>query len=210
MTYLILVLCFQSTIESEGVVKADLLKMRKKLEADIRELEISLDRVGRDNVELQTKIKNQSSTMREMSQQINFECDEKQKLKEILSRDTRTINILRKELEDANSLHSDADKSKRQASTALEEAKDILGGITKARDELIGHKRKLESSVAILETELEECRYELINSEDKTKRVMDDATKLTEDLKIEKERLLKEEFMRTKAEAMAKELKVVV
>ena len=210
MTYLILVLCFQSTIESEGVVKADLLKMRKKLEADIRELEISLDRVGRDNVELQTKIKNQSSTMREMSQQINLECDEKQKLKEILSRDTRTINILRKELEDANSLHSDADKSKRQASTALEEAKDILGGITKARDELIGHKRKLESSVAILETELEECRYELINSEDKTKRVMDDATKLTEDLKIEKERLLKEEFMRTKAEAMAKELKVVV
>ena len=38
---------------------------------------------------------------------------------------------------------------------------------------------------------------------------MDDATKLAEDLKIEKERLLKEESMRTKAEAMAKELKVI-
>ena len=160
---------FQSTIESEGVVKADLLKMKKKLEADIRELEISLDRVGRDNVELQTKIKSQSNTMREMSQQIHLECDEKQKLKEIVSRDTRTINILRNELEEANSLHFDADKSRRQVSTALEETKDILGEITKARDELIGHKRKLESSVAILETELEECRYELIDSENKTK-----------------------------------------
>ena len=38
---------------------------------------------------------------------------------------------------------------------------------------------------------------------------MDNATKLEEDLKIEKERLLKEEFMRTKAEAMAKELQVI-
>ena len=200
---------FQSTIESEGVVKADLLKMKKKLEVDIRELEISLDRVGRDNVELQTKIKNQSTTMREMSQQIHLECDEKQKLKEIVSRDTRTINILRSELEEANSLHFDADKSRRQVSTALEETKDILGEITKARDELIGHKRKLESSVAILETELEECRYELINSEDKTKRFMDDARKLSEDLKFEKERVLKEDSLRTKAEAMAKELKVI-
>ena len=154
----------QSALEAESKAKAEANRMKKKLEADIRELEISLDRVGRDNVELQTKIKNQSTTMREMSQQIHLECDEKQKLKEIVSRDTRTIKILRKELEDANSLHSDADKSRRQASTALEETNDILGEMTKTRDELLGHKRKLESSVAILETELEEILYRVAAS----------------------------------------------
>ena len=184
------------------------MRGKKKLEADIRELEVGLDRVSRDNHELQSNLKTKSATIRNMQQQIELEREEKQRAKELQSFIDRKISSLSMEKEEADARWEQADKSTRQAQLEVSEVKEKLHKVTVSRDGLNVIKRNLEGLVASLQTELEECTHELKNLDVKMKRAMEDAANLEKDLKVEQDISRKHEAGKKKAEEEIRRLKV--
>ena len=201
--------CFiQATVEVEGNSKAEIIRTNKKLEADIRELEMALDRVSGDKCELQTKVKNQFLFIRDMEQQMMIAKEEKQRLSEIIHTSDRKVKALSIQVEDFRIKYEQSEKTRRQVQLELNDNKETVNEMISSRDGSNVIKRKLENSVVSLQTELEECVYEMKNAEDKVKRAMGDAAKMAEDLKAEQERSLKSELDRKKSEQLIKELKV--
>lgn len=60
----------QASLENETRSKADLMRLKKKLESDINELEIALDHANQANVEAQKNVKRYQDQMRELQQQV--------------------------------------------------------------------------------------------------------------------------------------------
>ncbi|KAK5972438.1 MYOsin heavy chain structural protein, partial [Trichostrongylus colubriformis] len=68
----------QASLESESRGRAELLRMKKKLESDINELEIALDHSNKANADAQKNLKRYQDTTRELQMQV----EEEQRLKE--------------------------------------------------------------------------------------------------------------------------------
>ena len=101
-------------VVSEGNSKAELSRTKKKLEADIRELEIALDRANADICEFQTKVKNQFVVIRDMEQQIEIAKEEKHRLSEIIHATDRKLNSIAIEVEDSRVKYEQSEKCRRQ------------------------------------------------------------------------------------------------
>lgn len=58
-------------MENETKGKADLLRLKKKLESDINELEIALDHANQANADAQKNLRKYQDQIRELQQQVN-------------------------------------------------------------------------------------------------------------------------------------------
>merc|ERR1712020_825877 len=63
----------QSALESESKGKAEALRMKKKLESDVAELEMSLEHANAANVETQKSIKKYHTQIREVQTRLEDE-----------------------------------------------------------------------------------------------------------------------------------------
>merc|ERR1712053_17531 len=68
----------QSALEQEAKGKAEAMRMKKKLESDVGELEIALEHSNANNLETQKAIKTYQSQIREAAAKL----DEEQRIKE--------------------------------------------------------------------------------------------------------------------------------
>ena len=133
---------------------------------------MALDRVNGDKCELQAKVKNQFVFIRDMEQQMMISKEEKQRLSEIIHTSDRKTKALSSQVEDFRIKYEQSEKTRRQVQLELNDNMETVNEITSSRDGLNVIKRKLENSVVTLQTELEECVYEMKNAEEKMKRAM--------------------------------------
>ena len=171
-------------------------------------MEITLDRVSRDNSELQVKLNKQIAVARDMQLKIEEEKEDKERLREEIYASDRKNKILATQLEDCNLKCEQMEKSKRFFELQLKENKEKMSQMSSSKDEVKAEKRKLEGTVASLETELEECSQELRDAENKAKRAMETAAIMEKELKVEQEQSLKKDGILQKKADTIKELKV--
>ena len=70
-----------ASLEAEQKAKAEALRMKKKLESDINELEIALDHSNKANAEAHKSIKRYQAQLRDVEQAYEEECRQRQVLK---------------------------------------------------------------------------------------------------------------------------------
>jgi len=63
----------QSSLEAEAKSKAEALRMKKKLESDIGELEIALDHANKANADIQKQVKKAQAEMKDMQARVEEE-----------------------------------------------------------------------------------------------------------------------------------------
>ena len=68
----------QTSLESEARAKLEALRIKKKLESDINELEIALDHANKANSEAHKSIKRYQGQLREVEQSIEKESRQRQ------------------------------------------------------------------------------------------------------------------------------------
>merc|ERR1719328_935752 len=102
----------QASLEAESRAKAEALRIKKKLEADINELEIALDHANKANAEAHKGIKRFQGQLRDVEGLYEDESRQRRELSEKAGLADRRANALHGELEESRALLDSADRAK--------------------------------------------------------------------------------------------------
>merc|ERR1712036_62999 len=164
--------------EQESKGKAEAIRMKKKLESDVGELDTSLEHANAANVETQKSIKTLNAKIREVQAA----------------------------LEEARTLLEQADRARRIVEQELSDTNETLSELTCQNQAIAGAKRKLDSELQTIHGDMDEMGSELGLSEEKAKKAMVDAARLADELRTEQEVAQQFEKDRKLLECQAKDL----
>ncbi|XP_047497306.1 myosin heavy chain, muscle-like [Penaeus chinensis] len=196
----------QASLEVEAKGKAEALRLKKKLESDINELEIALDHANKANSDLHKHYKKVQDDIKGMEARVKEEQRLASEYREQYGIAERRYNALYGELQESRTLLEQSDRGRRHAETELNDAREHIGNLTNQNAGLTASKRKLEGEMQTLQADLEEMLSEAKNSEEKAKKAMLDAARLADELRCEQEHAQTQEKMRKGLEVTVKDL----
>ena len=177
----------QASLESEQRAKAESLRIKKKLEGDINELEIALDHANKANSEAQKAIKRYQGQMRESETAYEEEQRQRQEMAEKASLADRRANALAGEMEEARSLLDSAERGKRQTEAELSESRAAVNDMTSINSKASSDKRSIEGAVHTMHAEIDDLLLQAKGSEEKAKKAMVDSARLADELRAEQD-----------------------
>ena len=194
----------QASLESEQRAKAEALRIKKKLEGDINELEIALDHANKANAEaqkvvahfcsslskyiyLRQAIKRYQTQHREVEVAFEEETRQRVEVVEKASLADRRANALAGEVEEARSLLDSAERGKKQCEAELAESREACNEMTSINSKAASDKRAIEGVVHTMHAEIDDTLMQAKNAEEKAKKAMVDAARLAEELRAEQD-----------------------
>merc|ERR1719516_430591 len=172
--------------------------MKKKLEADINELEVSLDHANRANAEAMKQIKKYLGEIKELQTAVEDEQRAREEAREAYNMSERRCNMLTSELEEMRVALEASDRAKKAAEGIQE--------LTGQNAMLAGAKRKLEQDLQAMQADMDDAITELKNTEEKAKKAAGDAANLAEELRREQEHAIHVDRLRKQLEVTVAEL----
>ncbi|TKR70123.1 hypothetical protein L596_022184 [Steinernema carpocapsae] len=198
----------QATLEAETKGKQEALRIKKKLESDINELEIALDHANKANADAQKNIKRYQEQVRELQMQVEEEQRTRDELREQYLNSEKRNALLQSEKEELMLRAEEAERARRVAEQDLIEMREIVNDLNNQLSSVTGIKRKLEGELQALHAELDETLSELKNADELSKRAQADAARLAEELRQEQEHSMHIDRMRKGLELQIKEMQV--
>merc|ERR1711910_70742 len=177
----------QMALEAESKGKIEALRMKKKLEGDVIDLDCSLEHANAANAETQRNIKTYQLGLREAQSKLEGEQLSKEKAHDALIVADRKCNSNQNALEEARTLLEQADRARRMVEQELADTNETLSDQTCQNQAINGAKSKCESEMNHLGNDLDEMASEAKMSEDKAQRAMIDAARLADELRAEQE-----------------------
>jgi chromosome segregation ATPase len=195
-----------ASLEAESRAKTEALRIKKKLESDINELEIALDHSNKANAEAHKSIKRYQGQLRDVEQLFEEESRQRAEISEKAGLAERKANALQGELEESRALLDSADRGKKQTDMELAEARAAVNDMTTINSKASAEKRHLESIIHTLHAEIDEMLHQAKNSEEKAKKAMIDAARLADELRSEQEHSTQQEKAKRTLESQIAEL----
>ena len=177
----------QASLEAEVKGKQDALRTKKKIEADINELEMSLDHANKSNAEEQKQLKRYAGMLMEAEGAVQEEMRIRADIEDQAGIAERKGNALAGELEEARMLLDTAERSRKSAELEVGECRDNINDLAYINTNLSADKRHLEGALRGNQQELESLILNVKNSEEKCKKAVSDASRLAEELRTEQE-----------------------
>jgi myosin heavy chain 6/7 len=198
----------QATLEAESKGKAEALRIKKKLESDINELEIALDHANKAYADAQKTIKRHQDQIRELQLQVEDEQRQRDDLREQYLNSEKRNALLQSEKEELAVHAEQAERARRAAEADLIELREAVNDLSNQVNSLGGIKRKLEGELQALHGELDETLTELKNADELAKKASGDAARLAEELRQEQEHSQHVDRLRRGLEQQIKEMQV--
>ncbi|XP_055532337.1 paramyosin, short form isoform X2 [Wyeomyia smithii] len=195
-------------VEAETKLKSEVQRIKKKLQIQITELEMSLDVANHTNIELQKTIKRQSAQLTEI--QAHYEEIQRQ-LQSTVDQygiAQRRIQSLNGELEEIRINYDSSLRSKRQVEVQLEEATSRINELVVSNANYSSLRAKLEQELQVLASDYEEVSRELRVSDERYQKVQVELKHTVELLHEEQERIVKIETIKKSLEVEVKQLSV--
>ena len=140
----------QAALEQETKGKAEAIRMKKKLEADVGELEMSLEHANAANNETQKSINHYHLQIRDGQARLEDEQRAKEVCRDQLIASERKAHSVQNALEEARTLLEQADRTRRLTEQELSDTNEQLSEQTCQNQAIAGAKRKLESEMQTL------------------------------------------------------------
>merc|ERR1712228_771495 len=144
-----------ASLEAEQRAKADALRVKKKLEGEINELEIGLDHANKANAEGLKSVKRYQTQLRETIQVFEDESRARAQISEAVGISERKAAALSGEVEESRALIDSADRSKRQIENEIADARAAVNEIQSINARDMSAKRSLEGSIHTLQAEID-------------------------------------------------------
>uniref|UniRef100_A0A1A9WE35 Myosin tail domain-containing protein n=1 Tax=Glossina brevipalpis TaxID=37001 RepID=A0A1A9WE35_9MUSC len=195
-------------IEAETRLKTEVQRIKKKLQIQITELEMSLDVANKTNIDLQKVIKKQSLQLTEL--QAHYE-DVQRQLQTTLDQygvAQRRLASMNGELEEVRSQLDSASRAKRTVELQFEEAQTRINELHVTNVNLVSMKSKLEQELSVVATDYEEVTKELRISDERYQKVSVELKHTIEQIHEEQERIVKLETIKKSLEVEVKNLSV--
>jgi len=177
----------QSAVETETKGKAEALRMKKKLEGDVLDLDCSLEHANAANAETQRNIKTYQLSLREAQAKLESEHLSKEQAHDALILADRKCNSNQNALEEARTLLEQADRARRMVEQELADSNETLSDQTCTNQAIQAAKMKNENEMDTLSADLDEMMSEAGMSEEKAQRAMIDAARLADELRSEQD-----------------------
>merc|ERR1711976_842304 len=190
----------QSAVETEAKAKAEALRMKKKLETDVLDLESNLERANAANADTQRSIKTYQLQLREAQAKLEDQQRAKEGAHDELINAERKANSNQNALEEARTLLEQADRARRMVEQELQDTNESLSDSTCTNQAIQGAKMKLESEIQTLQADCEEM----------AQRAMIDAARLADELRSEQELAQSLEREKRLREAQVKDMQARV
>lgn len=195
-------------VEAETKLKTEVARIKKKLQIQITELEMSLDVANKTNIDLQKVVKKQSLQLTEL--QAHYD-DVQRQLQQTLDQygvAQRRIQSISAELEEVRANYENALRSKRNVELTLEDAQTRINELSVINVNLASTKSKLEAEIAQVAQDYEEITRELRISDERYQKVQVELKHTVEILHEEQERIVKIETIKKSLEVEVKNLSV--
>ncbi|KAK6318996.1 hypothetical protein J4Q44_G00102070 [Coregonus suidteri] len=155
-------------VEKDGEINNLCRYLRKKMEGDLNEMQVQLNHVNRQSTESQ-------KVLPQLQVQIK---DLQLELDEMLHQDEE----LKEQVEELQALLEQNDRTRKLAEHELLESTERVHLLHSQNTALINQKKKLESDLSMLSTDLDEASHECRNAEEKAKKAIADAAMMAEEL----------------------------
>ncbi|XP_064541377.1 paramyosin, short form isoform X2 [Drosophila montana] len=195
-------------VEAETRLKTEVTRIKKKLQIQITELEMSLDVANKTNIDLQKVIKKQSLQLTEL--QAHYE-DVQRQLQATLDQygiAQRRLAGLSGELEEVRSHLDSANRAKRTVELQYEEASTRINELNTVNVNLVSLKSKLEQELTVISSDYEEVSKELRISDERYQKVQVELKHVIEQVQEEHERSIKLETIKKSLEVEVKNLSI--
>ena len=140
----------QVAIEMESKGKAEALRMKKKLETDVMDLDTALEHANAANAETQKIIKKYQLSLRETQARLEDAHRAKEVAHDNLIVADRRAHANQNALEEARTLLEQADRARRMVEQELADTNETLGDQTCTNQAIQGGKMKLDSEIHTL------------------------------------------------------------
>merc|ERR1719350_2317562 len=177
----------QSAVETEAKGKAEALRMKKKLEGDVLDLDCNLEHANAANAETQRNIKTYQLSLRDAQAKLEGEQVAKEKAHDALISADRKCNSNQNALEEARTLLEQADRARRMVEQELADSNETLSDQTCTNQSIQASKQKMDAEMGTLTADLDEMASEASLSEEKAQRAMIDAARLADELRGEQD-----------------------
>uniref|UniRef100_A0A670J160 Myosin-4-like n=1 Tax=Podarcis muralis TaxID=64176 RepID=A0A670J160_PODMU len=189
----------QSTLDAEVRSRNDALRLKKKMEGDLNEMEIQLSHANRQSAETQKHLRNIQGQLKHASQGNDD-------LKEQLAMVERRNNLMTTELEEMRAALEQTERARKVSEQELADASERVQLLHSQNTTLLSTKKKLETDLAQFQGEIDDAIQEARNAEEKAKKAITDAAMMAEELKKEQDTSAHLERMKKNLEQTVKDL----
>ncbi|KAL8177197.1 UNVERIFIED_CONTAM: Myosin-7 [Gekko kuhli] len=198
----------QTSLDAETRSRNEALRVKKKMEGDLNEMEIQLSHANRIAAEAQKQVKTLQGYLKDTQIQLDDVVRANEDLKENIAIVERRNNLLQSELEELRAVVEQTERARKLAEQELIEASERVQLLHSQNTSLINQKKKMESDLSQLQTEVEEAVQECRNAEEKAKKAITDAAMMAEELKKEQDTSAHLERMKKNMEQTIKDLQM--
>merc|ERR1712186_312983 len=189
----------QGALEQESKGKAEGLRMKKKLESDVGDLEMALEHSNANNLESQKAIKKYQGQIRDAASKLENEQRAKELARDALVNGERKAHAMQNALEETRTMLEQADRNRRATEQDLSDVNESLSDATVHNQAIAAAKRKLDTELQTLHADLDEMTAE-------ASKAMVDAARMADELRSEQEGAQNIEKNRRLGEAQVKDM----
>ncbi|OWK53055.1 Myosin heavy chain, skeletal muscle, adult [Lonchura striata] len=196
----------QSSLDAEIRSRNEALRLKKKMEGDLNEMEIQLSHANRVAAEAQKNLRNTQAVLKDTQIHLDDALRSKDDLKEQVAMVERRANLLQAEIEELRAALEQTERSRKVAEQELLDASERVQLLHSQNTSLINTKKKLETDIAQIQGEMEDTIQEARNAEEKAKKAITDAAMMAEELKKEQDTSAHLERMKKNLDQTVKDL----
>ncbi|KAM6118723.1 myosin-1B isoform 2-T2 [Phoenicopterus ruber ruber] len=198
----------QSTLDSEIRSRNEALRLKKKMEGDLNEIEIQLSHANRQAAEAQKNLRNTQGVLKDTQIHLDDALRTQEDLKEQVAMVERRANLLQAEIEELRAALEQTERCRKVAEQELMDASERVQLLHTQNTSLINTKKKLETDIAQIQGEMEDTIQEARNAEEKAKKAITDAAMMAEELKKEQDTSAHLERMKKNLDQTVKDLQL--
>uniref|UniRef100_A0A670JQF6 Myosin heavy chain 4 n=1 Tax=Podarcis muralis TaxID=64176 RepID=A0A670JQF6_PODMU len=177
----------QSTLDAEIRSRNDALRIKKKMEGDLNEMEIQLSHANRQAAEALKNLRNTQGILKDTQIHLDEAMRSQEDLKEQVAMVERRANLMQAEIEELRAALEQTERGRKIAEQELLDASERVQLLHTQNTSLINTKKKLETDISQIQSEVEETIQEARNAEEKAKKAITDAAMMAEELKKEQD-----------------------
>ncbi|KAK2515470.1 hypothetical protein Q9233_013983 [Columba guinea] len=196
----------QSTLDAEIRSRNEALRLKKKMEGDLNEIEIQLSHANRQAAEAQKNLRNTQGVLKDTQIHLDDALRTQEDLKEQVAMVERRANLLQAEIEELRAALEQTERCRKVAEQELMDASERVQLLHTQNTSLINTKKKLETDITQIQSEMEETVQEARNAEEKAKKAITDAAMMAEELKKEQDTSAHLERMKKNLDQTVKDL----
>ncbi|XP_070694396.1 myosin heavy chain, fast skeletal muscle-like [Pempheris klunzingeri] len=196
----------QTNLDAEVRSRNDALRVKKKMEGDLNEMEIQLSHANRQASEAQKQLRNVQAQLKDAQLHLDEALRGQADMKEQVAIVERRNNLMLAEIEELRAALEQTERSRKVAEQELVDASERVGLLHSQNTNLINTKRKLEADLVQIQGEVEDSVQEARNAEEKAKKAITDAAMMAEELKKEQDTSAHLERMKKNLEVTVKDL----